>query len=130
MSNDKVVSLAAPVEVSDPLTDLLRSDARRLIEAAVTAEFEEHLGAFEDQQLSDGRRRVVRNGHLPERAPPRRRWPWRAWWGRGSGARAVGERGEPSQAGVGRGVPAVVPAPPRGRLGVRLGGRYSQRPAR
>ena len=66
MSNDKVVSLAAPAEFSDPLTDLLRS-ARRLIEAAVTAEFEEYLGAFEDQQLSDGRRRVVRNGHLPER---------------------------------------------------------------
>ena len=67
MSKDKVVSLAAPAEVSDPLTDLLRSGARRLIEAAVTAEFEEYLGAFEDQQLADGRRRVVRNGHLPER---------------------------------------------------------------
>ena len=38
MSNDNVVSLAAPAEVSDPLTDLLRSGARRLIEVAVTAE--------------------------------------------------------------------------------------------
>ena len=43
------------------------SGARRLIEAAVTAEFEEFLGAFEAEKLADGRRRVVRNGHLPER---------------------------------------------------------------
>ena len=34
MSNDTVVSLAAPARVSDPLTELLRSGARRLIEAA------------------------------------------------------------------------------------------------
>ena len=32
MSNDTVVSLAAPAPVSDPLTELLRSGARRLIE--------------------------------------------------------------------------------------------------
>ena len=56
MSKDNVVSLAAPAEVSDPLTDLLRGGARRLIEAAVTAEFEEYLGTFEGQRLADGRR--------------------------------------------------------------------------
>ena len=43
MSNDTVVSLVAPARVSDPLTEVLRSGARRLIEAAVTAEFEEYL---------------------------------------------------------------------------------------
>ena len=46
MSNDNVVSLAAPAEVSDPLTDLLRSGARRLIQAAVATEFEEYLSAL------------------------------------------------------------------------------------
>ena len=46
MSNDTVVSLAAPAPVPDPLTELLRSGARRLVEAAVRAEFEEHLSAF------------------------------------------------------------------------------------
>ena len=35
--------------------------------AAVTAEFEEFLGAVEGERLADGRRRVVRNGYLPER---------------------------------------------------------------
>ena len=62
-----VVSLAAPASVSDPLTDLLRAGARRLIEAAVSAEFGEYLSAFEEEKLPDGRRRMVRNGHLPER---------------------------------------------------------------
>ena len=67
MGNDNVVSLAASAAVSDPLADLLRAGARRLIEAAVSAEFGEYLSAFEEEKLPDGRRRMVRNGHLPER---------------------------------------------------------------
>ena len=66
MSNDTVVSLAAPAPVPDPLTELLRSGARRLVEAAVRAEFEEHLSSFGHEKLPDGRQRVVRNGRLPE----------------------------------------------------------------
>ena len=49
------------------MTELLRTGARRLIEAAVTAEFEEYLSGFVQEKLPDGRQRVVRNGHLPER---------------------------------------------------------------
>ena len=64
MSNDTVVSLVAPAQGSDPLTELLRTGARRLIEAAVTAEFEEYISRFVQEQLPDGRQRVVRNGHL------------------------------------------------------------------
>ena len=67
MGNDTVVSLAAPSRVSGPLTELLRSGARRLIEAVVSAEFEEYLSAFVQEKLPDGRQRVVRNGYLPER---------------------------------------------------------------
>ena len=67
MSNDTVVSLAAPALVPNPLTELLRSGARRLVEAAVRAEFEEHLSSFGHEKLPDGRQRVVRNGRLPER---------------------------------------------------------------
>ena len=59
MSNDTVVSLAAPAQISDPLTDLLRTGARRLIEAAVSAEFEEYVSAFVQEKLgshpADGR---------------------------------------------------------------------------
>ena len=67
MSNDTVVSLAALAPVSAPLTELLRAGARRLIEAAVSAEFEEYLSSFGHEKLSDGRQQVVRNRHLPER---------------------------------------------------------------
>ena len=68
MSNDTVVSLAAPAQVCDPLTDLLPAGARRLIEATVTAELEEYLSSFGPVKLPDGRQRVVRNSHhLPER---------------------------------------------------------------
>ena len=45
------VSPAAPARVYDPLTELLRSGARRLIEAAVSAEFEEYLSAFVQEKL-------------------------------------------------------------------------------
>ena len=53
MSNDTVASLAAPAPVPDPLTELLRSGARRLIEAAVRAELEEHLSSFGHEKLSE-----------------------------------------------------------------------------
>ena len=67
MSNENVVSLAAPAPVSDPLTELLRRGARQLIEAAVAAEFDDYLSEFAGEKLADGRQRVVRNGHLPRR---------------------------------------------------------------
>ena len=151
-------SLRVSTKAGQLHTELLRSGARRLIEAAVTAEVEEFLGAFEAQKLGDGRRRVVRNGHLPERqlltgigavdvrvpkarsragspvpsatvrasqcerrsgrsvAVPARRVDGQDASGggclgwRGGGPRAVGERGEPTEARPGRGAPGVVPA--------------------
>ena len=64
MSNDTVVLLAAPARVSEPLRELLRSGARRLIEVAVSAEFEQYLSGFVHEKLPDGvkRQRLVRNG--------------------------------------------------------------------
>ena len=59
MSNDTVVSLAAPARVCDPLTELLRTGARRLIEAAVTAEFEEYLSGFVQRRRQERLRRRV-----------------------------------------------------------------------
>ena len=69
MSKDNIVSLSAPAAgvAADPLTDLLRRNARRLVEVAVAAEFEVYLSAFSEEWLPDGRRRVVRNGYLPAR---------------------------------------------------------------
>ena len=56
-----------PEAIIDPLTEVLRSGARRLIAQAVEAEFEAFLSEHADLRLPDGRRRVVRHGHAPAR---------------------------------------------------------------
>lgn len=52
----------------DPLTDFLRSGARELIQQAVEAELSVLLEAHSGDRTEDGRARLVRHGHLPERA--------------------------------------------------------------
>ena len=67
-SSSSVVPLRQPDETDDPLTTVLRSGARRLLAQAVEAEAEAFLAAMKDLRLADGRERVVRHGHGPERA--------------------------------------------------------------
>jgi hypothetical protein len=67
MFENKVVPLRQKDEIDDPLTEILRSGAKRLIEQAVEAEFTAFLTSHGDLKLPDGRRRVVRHGHDPVR---------------------------------------------------------------
>jgi hypothetical protein len=67
MSDSTVVPLRQPDEVDDPLTAILRSGARRLLAQAVEAEAEAFLAEMKGARLPDGRERVVRHGHAPER---------------------------------------------------------------
>jgi transposase-like protein len=67
MNENKVVSLRQKDEIDDPLTDILRSGAKRLVQQAVEAEFTAFLAAHADLELPDGRQRVVRHGHDPVR---------------------------------------------------------------
>jgi len=67
MPENNVVDIAGRDVGSDPLTDLLRTGARELLQRAVEAELAEFLAQFEDRRLEDGRAAVVRNGHHPER---------------------------------------------------------------
>jgi putative transposase len=67
MSEDKVVCLRQPDAIDDPLTEILRSGAKRLIAQAVEAEFAAFLGSHADLRLPDGRQRVVRHGYDPVR---------------------------------------------------------------
>jgi transposase-like protein len=53
--------------VDDPLTAILRSGARRLLAQAVEAEAEAFLAEMKGARLPDGRERLVRHGHAPER---------------------------------------------------------------
>ncbi len=67
MTENNVVSLRQKDEIDDPLTEILRCGAKRLIEQAVEAEFAAFLALHGDLKLPDGRRRVVRHGHDPVR---------------------------------------------------------------
>ena len=62
-TSTNVVRLRQPEEFEDPLTDILRSGARRLLAQAVELEAE----AFLARMQADGRDRLVRHGHGPER---------------------------------------------------------------
>jgi putative transposase len=66
-SESTVVPLRQPDAIDDPLTAVLQSGARRLLAQAVEAEAEAFLVAMKDRRLPDGRERVVRHGHGPER---------------------------------------------------------------
>ncbi len=68
MTNSTITPLPDPSGSSlDPLTEVLRSGARRLIEQAVEAELTVLLAAHAGETTGDGRARLVRHGYLPER---------------------------------------------------------------
>jgi putative transposase len=65
--NSTVVRFPQPKVVDDPLTEVLRAGARRLLAQAIEAEAEAFLAGMADWRLADGRARFVRHGHGPER---------------------------------------------------------------
>jgi len=67
VGKSNVVEFAGLEASVDPLTELLKSGARQLIEQAVEAELQELLAGVAGRRLADGRAEVVRNGYLPER---------------------------------------------------------------
>lgn len=68
MTQSTLRALSQPEEqVTDPLTELLRSGARELIAQAVEAELQVLLEQHAEHRLPDGRKAEVRNGYLPER---------------------------------------------------------------
>ena len=66
-SSSTVVPLRQRDSIDDPLTSVLRSGARRLLAQAIEAEAEAFLCEMKGLLLPDGRERVVRHGHGPER---------------------------------------------------------------
>ncbi|EKV27388.1 Mobile element protein [Caenispirillum salinarum AK4] len=67
MTEDTVVALRQPGETDDPLIEVLRAGARQLLAQAVEAEVAAMLAEHEHLTTEDGRRRLVRHGHGPER---------------------------------------------------------------
>jgi putative transposase len=62
-----IVRLRQPDEIDDPLTEVLRTGARKLLAQAIEMEAEAFLAEMRDVKLPDGRERLVRHGHGPER---------------------------------------------------------------
>ena len=68
MSKDTVIDLEKPEPfVDDPITDILRSGARKLLAEALETEIEIFLSQYSDLKDALGRKRITRNGHLPAR---------------------------------------------------------------
>jgi putative transposase len=69
MEEDSVVRLPRPGTslADDPLLAVLREGARRLLMQAIEAEVEAFLAGHATLEDGRGRRRLVRNGHAPER---------------------------------------------------------------
>lgn len=65
MNKDKEWDSASVI--NDPLTELLKTGARALIQQAVEAELHAFLGEYAKVTDLRGRQTVVRNGYLPER---------------------------------------------------------------
>jgi transposase-like protein len=68
MGKDNVIKLKKPETfVNDPITELLRQGARKLLAEALEAEIESFLSEYGDLKDEQGHRRITLNGHLPER---------------------------------------------------------------
>jgi putative transposase len=57
-----------PLSVDDALTEVLRRGAKELLQQAVEVEVAEAIAQYAEWKDEQGRRRVVRNGYLPERS--------------------------------------------------------------
>jgi putative transposase len=67
VTETNVFQLAQPGTFTDSLTEVLRNGARALLTRAVEAEVADFLAKHADLKTDDGRQRLVRHGHLPER---------------------------------------------------------------
>ena len=68
MSRDTtVIAFRQPEAIDDPLSELAREGARRMLAQVPIAEADAFVAMWKHMKLPDGRDRVVRHGHGPER---------------------------------------------------------------
>jgi transposase-like protein len=69
MDDDTTITpLHQPGSAEDPLTEIARDGARRMLAAALRAEADAFVAQHAEETLPDGRQRVVRHGYGPERS--------------------------------------------------------------
>ena len=68
MNQDNVVGLKKPDQfIDDPITEILRQGARKLLAQALEAEIEQFIGQYTELKDENGRQIIVRNGYHRER---------------------------------------------------------------
>jgi putative transposase len=67
MEENNVIKFVEPGTFVDGLTEVLRNGARKLLTQAVEMEVAGFIDRYRDLVTEEGRQRVVRHGHLPER---------------------------------------------------------------
>jgi putative transposase len=68
MSRDTtVIPFRQPEAIDDPLTEVAREGARRMLAQVLIAEADAFVAQWKDLKLPDGRDRIVRHGHGPQR---------------------------------------------------------------
>ena len=69
MSRDTtVIPFRQPDAIDDPLSEVAREGARRMLAQVLIAEADAFVAQWKDLKLPDGHDRVVRHGHGPQRA--------------------------------------------------------------
>jgi transposase-like protein len=63
-----ITPLYQPGSVADPLTEIARDGARRMLAAALRAEADTFVEQYAEEALPDGRQRIVRHGYGPQRS--------------------------------------------------------------
>ena len=80
MTDTNVFQLSQPGSFADPLTEVMRKGARALLAQAVEAEVATLLSRYADETTDDGRKRLVRHGHLPAASSTLLAWRGWPWW--------------------------------------------------
>ena len=65
--NTTVIPFRQPDAIDDPLTEVAREGARRMLAQVLIAEADAFVALWKDLKLPDCRDRVVRHGHGPQR---------------------------------------------------------------
>src|SRR5258705_11308493 len=112
LKDTTVIRFRQPDTIDDPLTELAREGARRMLAQALTAEADAFVALWKDLKLPDGRDRVVRHGHGPHRALQTGVGPVEVRRGK------VRDRGDVGAEGQIRFPSSYLPKLPRGTRGV------------
>ncbi len=64
--DNTIIQIRQPAAISDPLTEVAREGARRMLASALKAEADSFVDMFSGERLPDGRQRIVRHGTGPE----------------------------------------------------------------